>query len=69
VKLIDYLCFLYVINYKIDLSSLLKSLAYPSFVFFLFGVCYSLSWSPDWCDQLKSLQLAPCREEEEMLHS
>jgi len=68
VKQIDYLCLLYVINYRIDLCFLFKPLASPSFVSFVFGVCYFLSWSLDWCEQLKILQLALCRKEEEMLH-
>jgi len=56
---------MYVVNYIIDLCLFLQSLAYPSFVSFVFGICYFLTMIPDWYEQLKILQLASCGEEEE----
>jgi len=58
VKLIDYLYLMYAINYRIKLYIFFKSLVYPSFVSFVLGVCYCFLWSPDWCEQLKILELA-----------
>jgi len=47
----------------------LKIISLPILCLFCFGVCYCLPWSPDWCEQLKILQLALCKEEEDLLQS